>query len=118
MNIIDYQNWTATTAVYPEAGENSERELVYLTLGLAGEAGEVADKIKKLIRSGVVSMEWKEYLNFSNAERLNILHEMGDTLWYLARLCSALDISLETLAKINHDKLEARKAADKLKEHE
>ena len=69
-------------------------------LGLVGEAGEVANKVKKLIRDGEDTMphDWKEQL----------ASEIGDVLWYCAALASDLDMSLSVIAKQNKDKLEAR----------
>ena len=96
MNANEYQKHTINTAVYPGAGTGDNRELVYLGLGLTSEAGEVAGKIKKLVRDGVF-------------EGMQIAHELGDVLWYVARLGSALGYDLETLMKWNYQKLNARK---------
>lgn len=115
MDIKDYQAWTSSTAVYPEACEGTEREFNYLVLGAAGEAGETAGYWKKLIRSGVVGLAAGESLSFLPLEhRSKLLAEMGDELWYLARKCAAMGIDLEQLAKINVTKLELRKAEGQL----
>ena len=91
----EYQIRAAETAIFPK-----EKALEYLTLGLTGEAGEIANKVKKLIRDGEDTMphDWKEQL----------ASEIGDVLWYCAALASDLDMSLSVIAKQNKDKLEAR----------
>lgn len=93
-----YLEFTRTTAIYPK-----ERELEYLALGLASEAGEVAGKVKKVIRdkSGVVSEE----------TRKAIIDEASDVAWYLARLCDHFNTNLDELLEYNFQKLSARKAA-------
>lgn len=99
MNIMDdYESWTKSTAVYPEAGKSTLTELTYLSLGLVGEAGEVANKVKKLLRD-----------QDSPEKRAMVLPEIGDVLWYLARLTSALGSTLNQEALKNREKLEQRK---------
>lgn len=102
MDIKQYQDWTLSTAAYPGAGEHGFGEANYLTLGLVSEAGEVAGKLKKIIRGDNVDPE-------------SFLSEMSDVLWYLARLCDNVGINLEQLADYNHAKLEARKATNTIK---
>lgn len=102
MNNKEYQEWTLTTAVYPEAGSGSFRELLYLTLGLGNEAGEFQGKVKKMIRGDSVDGE-------------ALINELGDTYWYLTRLCTTLGIDLDELAEHNVVKLEQRKATDTIK---
>jgi NTP pyrophosphatase (non-canonical NTP hydrolase) len=84
------------TAVYPNAGSN----LVYPTLGLAGEAGEVAEKVKKLIRddAGVLSDE----------RRAAIAKELGDVLWYVAQVATEAELDLDEIAAANLQKLLSR----------
>ena len=91
----DYQEDCLKTAVYPD-----EYKVIYTTLGLSGEAGEVADKVKKIYRddNGVISEEKKK----------EIAKEIGDVLYYCAALCSDLGISLDTVARMNIDKLFSR----------
>ena len=69
-------------------------------LGLTGEAGETADKIKKIIRdkNGVISDE----------DRAAVVKELGDTLWYIAAISRYLGVPLSEVASINLDKLEGR----------
>lgn len=102
MNINEYQNWTLTTAQYQGAGTHSFEEIVYLTLGLASEAGEVAGKLKKIIRGDRVEPE-------------AFVSEVGDVLWYLVRICDNLNITLEQLADLNAAKLQQRVADNTIK---
>lgn len=103
MEFNEYQKKARKTAMYPNLGSN----FVYPTLGLAGEAGEVAEKIKKVIRDGdgVVSEEKKEDLS----------KELGDVLWYVANLAQELGLDLEAIAQKNIEKLRSRQDRGKLK---
>ena len=102
MDLKKYQEWTLSTAVYPDAGKNTFNETLYLVLGLSSEAGEVAGKIKKIIRGDNVDPE-------------SYISELSDVLWYLTRCCSGVGITLEELAAYNYTKLEARKAEGTIK---
>lgn len=97
-----YQKETASTAVYPEVGTGSAKALTYVTLGAVGEAGEIANKVKKILRDsgGVVSEEVAK----------DLLKEIGDLQWYVARLADELNGSLGDIAQGNLDKLSDRKA--------
>ena len=101
MDLKQYQEWTITTSIYPGAGEHGFNEALYLTLGLTSEAGEVAGKVKKIIRGDTVEPE-------------SLVSEMSDVLWYLTRMCDNLGFNLEDLADYNYKKLEARKNANAL----
>jgi NTP pyrophosphatase (non-canonical NTP hydrolase) len=96
MLISEYQELSRRTATYPGAGGN----IVYPTLGLAGEAGEVAEKVKKLLRDddGVMSRERREAL----------AGELGDVLWYVAQVATEAGLDLEEIAQGNLDKLLSR----------
>jgi NTP pyrophosphatase (non-canonical NTP hydrolase) len=102
MTFDDYQAQAAKTAIYPGIGEN----FVYPTLGLVGEAGEVAEKVKKIIRDhdGKLSPEIIE----------EIKKELGDVLWYLSQLCSELKLPLSQVAQKNLAKLASRQARELL----
>lgn len=97
MKFSEYQTFIKETLIYPHQGEN----LAYPALGLTGEAGEVADKIKKIIRdnNGVLD----------EVRRNDIVQELGDVLWYLAALSSELGVTLEDVAEQNIKKLRDRK---------
>lgn len=96
MQLNDYCEATNQTAIYPEAGTGSDLELYYLSLGLTSEAGEVAGKVKKLIRDGTLDIG-------------NLAYELGDCFWYLARLCDAIGYEPEDILTININKLLKRK---------
>ena len=102
MRISEYQERSRATAVYPGAGEN----LLYPTLGLCGEAGEVAEKVKKMLRDdgGVLSAERREAL----------AKELGDVLWYVAQVATEADLELEAIAEGNLAKLLSRRDRDVL----
>jgi NTP pyrophosphatase (non-canonical NTP hydrolase) len=93
-----YQQRSRQTARYPAAGANC----TYPTLGLCGEAGEVADKIKKVMRDrdGV----------FDEAVRDDLALELGDVLWYVAQLATELELDLDAIAEANLAKLASRAA--------
>lgn len=96
MNFDEYQEKSRKTAIYPDQGSN----FIYPTLGLVGEAGEVADKMKKVIRDddGVVSDE-----KVSEMKK-----ELGDVLWYIAQLATELGLSMNDIAEGNIEKLYSR----------
>jgi len=96
MQANEYQKRTMDTAIYPQAGSGSPIELYYLALGLTSEAGEVAGKVKKMIRDGAM-------------DTAGMIHEVGDVLWYAARLSHALGFTLEDVMRINYAKLMKRK---------
>lgn len=100
MEFVDYQREAIKTAQFTTG---SLRALSYTTLGLTGEAGEVAERIKKILRLEGVD------LDTAIAERReDIVKEMGDVLWYLAALCRELGVTLEEVAGANLKKLQSR----------
>jgi len=102
MDFDEYQKVSRKTAIYPNKGKN----YIYPTLGLVGEAGEVAEKVKKLIRDGRGKI--------TSGFRKEIEKEMGDVFWYLAQLATELNLSLDFIAKKNIKKLLSRKKRGKL----
>jgi NTP pyrophosphatase (non-canonical NTP hydrolase) len=102
MDFADYQNKARHTAKYPVIGHG----VIYPTLGLANEAGEVAGKIKKIFRDkdGVIG----------ETEREALKGELGDVLWYLAQVSTELDLSLDEIAEHNIAKLLDRQARGKI----
>lgn len=104
MEFNDYQILARSTALYTKGNEATVFSYPYL--GLAGEAGEVCEKAKKLIRdgNGVVTPEYKA----------SITKELGDVLWYLSNISTDLGITLEDVAKTNIEKLKSRKERDML----
>ncbi|HMP76674.1 MAG TPA: nucleoside triphosphate pyrophosphohydrolase family protein [Kiritimatiellia bacterium] len=103
MKFSDYQAGAAKTAVYPGRGEGN---WVYPALGLAGESGEICEKIKKCIRDDGGKM--------TDERRTLLAKELGDVLWYVATLASELGLSMDDIATGNLAKLAARKTAGTL----
>ena len=89
-----YQSSAKETAIFPK-----DRALEYLTLGLVGESGEIANKIKKIIRDKIPSANWKT----------DLPNEIGDVLWYCAMLADYLDADLGAIMENNLEKLQSRK---------
>ena len=98
MTFNNFQTNASRTAFYPRNFKNEG--LYYTTLGLVGEAGEIANKVKKIMRDS----EGK--LNKIN--KADIFDELGDVLWYCASLADELGVNLEDVAKCNLIKLEDR----------
>ena len=92
----DYEEIITGTAFYPNVGTGDTLALSYAALGLTGEAGEYAEKIKKYIRDGVL-------------DKSLAVKELGDVLWYLTASAKELGYSLQDVAEINAVKLLSRK---------
>ena len=102
MNFNEYQKEAKKTAIYPNQGKN----FIYPTLGLTGEAGEVAEKIKKALRNGQTEL--------NNDQVQEIKKELGDVLWYIAQMSTELGLELDDVANTNIEKLTSRKERDVL----
>jgi NTP pyrophosphatase (non-canonical NTP hydrolase) len=102
MDFAQYQQKARGTATYPVIGHG----VIYPTLGLTNEAGEVSGKIKKIFRdkSG----------DIGDADRAALAAELGDVLWYLAQVATELDLSLDEIAAKNITKLLDRQARGKI----
>lgn len=96
MDLSEYEKFCETTAIYPK-----EHALTYLALGLTSEAGEVAGKVKKVLRdfNGVVDQP--------NREKIKC--ELSDVAWYFARLCNELGYTMAEVIAHNQAKLQSRK---------
>jgi len=90
----NYQMQARKFAIYPE-----DMQIMYPALGLAGEAGEVADKVKKIYRDG------RDDARF----HADIAKEIGDVLWYCATLADDLGFDLQQVAEMNIYKLQCRR---------
>ena len=103
MDFNDYQTKSRKTAGYPAIGHR----VIYPTLGLVNEAGEVAGKIKKVFRDkdGQISEETREALKA----------ELGDVLWYIAQVATELDLSLDEITEYNIAKLMDRLERGKIR---
>ena len=93
----EYQKKASSFAIYP-----ATHKVLYPTLGLCGEAGEVAEKVKKQVRDGVFN-------------RHEVAKELGDVLWYLANLSNDIGYNLDEIADMNIEKLTSRKNRNKIK---
>ncbi len=103
MEFNDYQSSAAETAIFPdEMPDSVDTGTVYCALGLVGEAGEVAEKVKKAVREDDSS-----YLDDLEAE-------LGDVIWYISQLARQLDIDFDDIATGNIEKLQDRQERDVL----
>ena len=102
MTFEEYQKKARKTAKYPKVGAS----FVYPMLGLAGETGEVVEKVKKIFRDdgGKVTKNKKE----------EIKKELGDVLWYLSQIATEFNMSLEEIAAANIEKLYSRLERNKI----
>jgi NTP pyrophosphatase (non-canonical NTP hydrolase) len=90
LSLDEYQERVMTTAIYKD-------KILYTALGLCGEAGEVAEKIKKWLRDGEL-------------DDIELAKELGDVMWYVAALSNDLGYDLSEIAEMNLIKLQSRKA--------
>ena len=99
MTLDEYQKQALTTVI--SCGDDF-KDLTHWVLGISGESGEIADKLKKIIRdqNGVVTSE----------NKTELAKEVGDVLWYLAVLAEHLGVSFEEIAQGNIAKLRSRQA--------
>lgn len=98
MNFNEYQKLALTTA---HTNGDSFKDLLHWVLGVNGEAGEIAEKFKKIIRD--------KNGEISDADKQELAKEIGDVLWYLAVLANDLGFSFEDIAQQNIEKLQSRK---------
>lgn len=104
LTLDSYQRYASDTADYPQ--ETMKEALSYLGMGVAGEAGEIANKLKKYLRG--------DY-ELTDERKANLAEEIGDVLWYLSELSRKLDYELSEIAEINIEKLSHRQKIGKLK---
>lgn len=106
MKFDEYQEKASSTDLFEPSGDLSEVGFIEKVLGLAGEAGEVTDKVKKVLRDkdGV----------FSEDDKKAVAKELGDVLWYLSNISRYLGVSLEEVAKMNLAKLSDRAKRGKI----
>lgn len=110
MTFNEYQELAKETAVYPQ-----EHTLIYPALGLAGETGEVVEKVKKLLRDNnqLIEVFKKGYGTPEQMEKVTLVQadlkkELGDVLWYIAALARDLDLDMDDIALHNYQKLKDR----------
>lgn len=107
LTFLEYQIEARKTAMYPQQGISG---ISYTALGLNGEAGEVAEKIKKIIRDREGELE-----EAITEKRDDVTKELGDVLWYISNLAYEFGVSLEEVARGNIEKLRSRKERNKIK---
>lgn len=103
MELNEYQKLAQDTAVYPKSAATDG--LVYAVLALCGETGELANKLKKSLRSQ------------TPPDVMVLADELGDCLWYCGAVAERLGLSLQTIAEMNLEKLAERRAKNAIKEH-
>lgn len=97
----EYQDWCVNGVL--DSTHTPQLPLIYPTLGLVGESGEFADKVKKIIRDGPESVD-----------ELDLVKELGDVLWYLAVCADKLGVPLSWVVEVNMAKLNRRREEDKI----
>ena len=110
LTLNGYQKLALETAVYPV-----EYKILYPSLGLNGEAGEVADKVKKVLRdSEVILRDGSGAIVIPDEKRKELAKEVGDVLWYVATMAYDLGYTLEEIATMNYQKLKSRQQRHQL----
>lgn len=114
MDFTKYQLETKKTAIYPK-----EFGLFYTVMGLTGEAGELANKTKKILRDKIVitpdttvadiQHQIKKILEADPKLKEDLKSELGDNLWYISEIANTLEASLNVIAEENIEKLNSRK---------
>lgn len=104
LTLNGYQKMALETAAYPK-----EFKVIYPSLGLNGESGEVADKVKKIIRDGDVVKDGDGAIVIPQEKRHELAKELGDVLWYIATLSYDIGYSLGEIGEMNYKKLKSRK---------
>jgi NTP pyrophosphatase (non-canonical NTP hydrolase) len=105
MTLDEYQSAARRTAQYPD-----EVRLLYPVLKLTGEAGEVSEKLGKLMRDE----SWLPGQELTTAQREALAKELGDVLWYIANVAADLGLTLEEIGAGNIAKLADRQARGKI----
>jgi NTP pyrophosphatase (non-canonical NTP hydrolase) len=101
MHFSEYEEQAMSTAVYGKAQEGVDGNLVYPALGLAGEAGEFVDKVKKNWRNN----QSMTATNLTVEQKIEFAKELGDVLWYITACAKELGIPLHDIARMNIQKL-------------
>ena len=106
MDFNEYQKESEKMALHPNAGD----KLPHLALGIDGEAGQIADKIKKFIRD----THFTFVTDLSLEQKMPLAVELGDVLWYISQLATELGFTLEQIAEMNIEKLYSRMDREQL----
>ena len=99
MEIKEYEKQALKFAIY-------DQKVIYPALGLNGEAGEVAEKVKKILRD--------KNGDITETDALEIAKELGDVLWYICAMARYINLSLQDIAELNIQKLTSRAERNKL----
>lgn len=99
MDFDEYQKEASKTSIYPK-----ENAIYYLTLGFVGEAGELANKVKKIIRDD----RQMDLSNLTKEKKEELIMELGDSLWYASQIAEKLGYGLGDVAEKNLEKLADR----------
>ena len=102
----EYQQHAYSTDTMCNPDRNGRGDLVYPTLGLAGETGEVVDKVKKLWRNKQIT----DGELLSQEDKIALMLELGDVLWYFAALCTRMGVPMSSVASLNQQKLDDRRS--------
>jgi NTP pyrophosphatase (non-canonical NTP hydrolase) len=105
----EYQELASHYAFYKEKFGDSDMNVYYPVLGLVSESGEVADKIKKIARDTDYDLR-----RLLSSDKIDIIKELGDCLWYIALIAHELEYDLSEVAEININKLASRRERNKL----
>lgn len=106
MNFNEYQEWAKSTDVFKVTKNVTDSGYIAKILGLTGEAGEVADKFKKIVRDKKGKV--------SDIDKEEIIKELGDVLWYVATIARYMGVSFNEVAEKNIVKIEKRKANNRI----
>lgn len=102
MTFDEYSRTANSTSLAPGPQDMTSTVFLAKILGLTGESGEIADKVKKILRdqSGVPTTD----------DKREIIKELGDVLWYINAICDHMDVPLQQVADMNLQKVLSRKA--------
>lgn len=110
LSLDEYQELAARYAIYKEKFSHGDSmHILYPVLGLLSESGEVADKIKKIVRDTD-----NDLYRLPSTTKIEIMKELGDCLWYIALITDELQYDLSEVAEMNLNKLSSRRERDKL----
>lgn len=101
IDIDNYQKECKKTAIYP-----TEYSVIYPVIGMCGETGEVAEKIKKIIRD-------KNSI-FDETSKIEIMKELGDVMWYISNIATDLNVNMSDILTMNLDKIQSRQSRNKI----
>jgi len=113
MGLNEYQKWAESTAIYEDQGEQGG--LIYAIMGMVGEAGELANEMKKILRDDNTTTHKRSDMSratkyLTRERRDKMVLELGDVLWYIAAVARELNVAMSNVAQANVIKLMQRMA--------